>query len=163
KSFAVFARRKYGFGKIRYQLFPDQDVHDFETFVLRQSGNDNQSTHLTYPRSEIRAFGPAKSYGSYFVNGNFTLFRDAMLGSLGKELGLDTQSYRPAVVYLNGKYWGIYNIREKLNEHYLESHFGVPATHPKRKFLVVSQWRTVYITELDKRKQITLGWVSSTD
>ena len=126
KSFAVFARRKYGFGKIRYQLFPDQDVHDFETFVLRQSGNDNQSTHLTYPRSEIRAFGPAKSYGSYFVNGNFTLFRDAMLGSLGKELGLDTQGYRPAVVYLNGKYWGIYNIREKLNEHYLESHFGVP-------------------------------------
>lgn len=37
------------------------------------------------------------------------------------------------------------------------------APHPKRKFLVVSQWRTVYITELDKRKQITLGWVSSTD
>ncbi|MDB4548838.1 hypothetical protein N9Z98_01110 [Akkermansiaceae bacterium] len=42
---------------------------------------------------------------------------------------------------------------------------GAPpqAPHPKRKFLVVSQWRTVYITELDKRKQITLGWVSSTD
>ena len=126
KSFAVFARRKYGFGKIRYQLFPDIDIHDFETFVLRQSGNDNQSTHLTYPRSEIQEFGPAKSYGSYFVNGNFTLFRDAMLGSLGKEIGLDTQGYRPAVVYINGKYWGIYNIREKLNEHYVESHFGVP-------------------------------------
>ena len=127
KSMAVFARRKYGFGKIRHQLFPDRDIQDFETFVLRNSGNDNQSTHLTYPRSEIRDFGPPKSYGSYFVNCNFTLFRDAMLGSLGNELGLDTQGYRPAVLYLNGDYWGIYNIREKLNEHYVESHYGVPS------------------------------------
>ena len=41
---------------------------------------------------------------------------------------------------------------------------GAPkAPHRKRKFLVVSQWRTVHITKLDKRKQITLGWVSSTE
>lgn len=126
KSFAVFARSRRGTGRIQHQIFPDKDISSFESFVLRNSGNDNQSTHLTVPRSEIREFSTPASYGSYFVNGNFTLFRDAMLTSLSRDIGLDTQGYRPSVVYINGDYWGIYNIREKLNEHYVESNHGVP-------------------------------------
>jgi hypothetical protein len=126
KSFAVFARSRRGVGRIQHQLFPDKDIRSFEGFVLRNSGNDNQSTYLTVPRSEIRAFSKPEGYGSYFVNGNFTLFRDAMLGSLARDIGLDTQGYRPSVVYINGDYWGIYNIREKFNEHYVESNHGVP-------------------------------------
>jgi hypothetical protein len=35
------------------------------------------------------------------------------------------QEYRPSVVFLNGQYWGIHNIREKMNDHYLESHYGI--------------------------------------
>ena len=127
KSMAIFARQEYGRGKIQHQLFPDKEVDSFESFVLRNSGNDNQSTWLTYPRTEIKAFTPPVSYGSYFVNCNFTLFRDAMVQSLARETGLDTQGYRPAVLYLNGDYWGIYNIREKLTEHYVESNHGVPS------------------------------------
>ncbi|MGY8686238.1 MAG: lamin tail domain-containing protein, partial [Verrucomicrobiales bacterium] len=42
KSMAIFARQEYGFGKIRHQLFPDKDIDSFESFVLRNSGNDNQ-------------------------------------------------------------------------------------------------------------------------
>lgn len=126
KSLAIFARQEYGYGRIRHQLFPAKDIDSFESFVLRNSGNDNQSTWLTYPRTEIKAFGEPQSYGSYFVNGNFTLFRDAMIQSLAAETGLDTQAYRPAVLYLNGDYWGIYNIREKMTEHYVESNHGVP-------------------------------------
>lgn len=125
KSMAIFARQEYGFGRIRHQLFPDREVDSFESFVLRNSGNDNQSTWLTHPRTEIKAFSQPFSYGSYFVNGNFTLFRDAMVQSLAAETGLDTQGYRPAVLYLNGDYWGIYNIREKLTEHYVASHYDV--------------------------------------
>ncbi len=125
KSMAIFARQEYGYGRIRHQLFPDKDIDSFESFVLRNSGNDNQSTWLTFPRTEIRAFSQPFSYGSYFVNGNFTLFRDAMVQSLARETGLDTQGYRPTVLYLNGDYWGIYNIREKLTEHYVESNHGV--------------------------------------
>ena len=40
-------------------------------------------------------------------------------------LDLEVQSYRPAVLFLNGVYWGIHNIREKLNEDYLASHHGI--------------------------------------
>lgn len=122
KSFALFARRSYGAGKFDHRVFPDQNVTEFEALVLRNSGNDNQSTHQTPPRPPISEFGPTLSYGSYFVNGNFTLLRDALMQRLVEETTLDTQAYRPAVLYLNGEYWGIYNLREKMNEHYVLSH-----------------------------------------
>jgi hypothetical protein len=127
KSLAFFARGKYGKGKVRYPLFPELELDEFESFVLRNSGNDNQSTHQIPPRSEITAFGRRQSNGSYFVNGNYTLMRDAMMQQVAKNLDIDQQAYRPVVVYLNGEYWGIYNLREKLNEHYVASHHGVDA------------------------------------
>ena len=42
-----------------------------------------------------------------------------------KKTGLDVQDYRAAVVFLNGQYWGIHNLREKESEHYLAEHHGV--------------------------------------
>jgi hypothetical protein len=36
---------------------------------------------------------------------------------------LETQDYRPAHLYLNGKYWGIYNIREKVNRYFIAGHY----------------------------------------
>jgi hypothetical protein len=124
KSFALFARQKYGQGKIKHRVFPDKELKEFESLVLRNSGNDNQSTHQTPPRPPITEFGATRAYGSYFVNSSFTLMRDAMMQRLLEELDLDTQGYRPAVVYINGDYWGIYNIREKMNEHYVADNHG---------------------------------------
>ena len=37
-------------------------------------------------------------------------------------MDLDIQDYRPVVVYFNGKYFGIYNIREKVDTTYVERH-----------------------------------------
>ena len=51
--------------------------------------------------------------------------RDVMATSLMDGSGLETQAYRPAVVYLNGEYWGFYNIREKVNEHFLDDKIDV--------------------------------------
>ncbi|MEY4692015.1 MAG: hypothetical protein RIT19_2340 [Verrucomicrobiota bacterium] len=126
KSYALSARAKYGDGNLAYRFFPDRPMDEFEALVLRNSGNDNQSTHQTAVRSPITQFGPVSSYGSYFVNGQFTLMRDALLQRLLDDTGLDTQAYRPAVVYLNGDYWGLHNLREKLNEHYVIGNHSVP-------------------------------------
>jgi len=38
---------------------------------------------------------------------------------------METQDFRPSHVYLNGKYWGIYNIREKINKYFIEDHCDV--------------------------------------
>ncbi|MFC1694178.1 CotH kinase family protein, partial [Candidatus Latescibacterota bacterium] len=97
KPLAIFARSKYGFSEINYQLFPDLPITRFTSFVLRNSGQD----------------------------WNSTLLRDGLMQSLVKDLDMDIQEYRPVIVFLNGEYWGIHNMREKLNEEYLASHHGV--------------------------------------
>lgn len=97
KSLAITFRERYGIEKISFRLFPDSSIEEYNSFVLRNAGNDFDKTH----------------------------FRDAMIQQLVKDCDIDYQNYRPAVVYLNGSYWGIQNIRDKLNEDYLATHHGV--------------------------------------
>ena len=99
KPLAFYARKKYGVGSFKYQIFPQKGIAEFESFMLRNSGND----------------------------WNRTLFRDAFMHTLASEINLPGQAYRPAVVFLNGTYWGIQNLRERMNEHYVASNFHVDA------------------------------------
>jgi len=97
KSFAIFARGRYGYSEINYQIFPDKPIYEFQSIILRNAGNDWKET----------------------------MFRDPLMTRIVKEVDIDIQAYRPAIVYINGAFWGIYNIREKINEHYLASNHGV--------------------------------------
>lgn len=99
KSVSVFARRKYGDPNISCTVFKEKAVSEFEALVFRNSGND-------------------------WMN---TMFRDGMLTSLVRNFGIDVQAFRPAVMFLNGEYWGIHNIREKVNEHFVASNHNVDA------------------------------------
>ncbi|MFH1213024.1 MAG: CotH kinase family protein [Candidatus Neomarinimicrobiota bacterium] len=98
KSMSIKFKEQYGVSGITYPLFPDFRITDFKAFVLRNSGNDWQYTHI----------------------------RDAVMQTLVKDLDIDYLEYRPATTFINGEYWGIYNIREKINEHYIANrHPGV--------------------------------------
>lgn len=97
KSFAVKFKDPYNSSSLEYPLFPDFSLTTFKSFILRNSGNDFQFTHI----------------------------RDAMMQSLIKDLDIDYLEYRPAASYINGEYWGIYNIREKISEHYVAYRHGV--------------------------------------
>ena len=97
KSLTIFARGAYGSPAINYQVFPEKNIESFEAIVLRNSGNDFDNTH----------------------------FRDGLVSILADRAGVTTQAFRPAVVYLNGEYWGIQNIREKINEHFVATHFPI--------------------------------------
>jgi hypothetical protein len=95
KSLAIFFRSQYGIGELEFNLFPELPYVEYESFLLRNGGNDWWST----------------------------LIRDAMTSNgLMKGTNLDFQEYRPSIVYLNGEYWSIHNIREKVNEHFIEDH-----------------------------------------
>ena len=96
KSLSIFARKSYGDNEIKDKIFPDLELNDFSSIVLRNSGND----------------------------WNNTMFRDAFITSLFHE-SVDKQAYRPAAIYINGEYWGLQNIREKVNEDFLGNHFDL--------------------------------------
>lgn len=98
KSLAFYFRGIYGNEKLNYKLFYDVPLAEYNNFILRSGSQDWWRT----------------------------LFRDEMVHTLlRKGTSMDCQAYRPSILFINGKYWGIHNIREKINEHYLYYHFGV--------------------------------------
>jgi hypothetical protein len=98
KSLRVVTSSKYDESEINYQLFKDKDIHTFNKFILRNAGQDFNVAH----------------------------FRDALMHKIvQKETEIDIQDYQPVVVFLNGKYWGIHNIREKIDRFYVNENFGV--------------------------------------
>ncbi len=98
KSFSLHARAVYGDGKFRYPIFPDLQMVEYDSFNLRAAADDQVRTFLR------------DAFTQHVTNE----FMDADLGA-----------YRPAVVYLNGVYWGIHNIRERQNNHYLAGNYGL--------------------------------------
>ena len=95
KSLRVCFREKYGKTKLVYDLFDNKKNTEHSSFILRNSGND----------------------------WNKTMFRDAFMQSLFQNTFIDIQDYRPSIVFINGEYWGIHNIRERFDENYLSNKY----------------------------------------
>ncbi|MBI9050860.1 MAG: CotH kinase family protein [Anaerolineaceae bacterium] len=109
KSLRIYAACDKGCAaSIEYELFPglsgsanERTISAFKSFILRNSGQDWEKT----------------------------MFRDAFVQNVVRQTTkLDIQAYQPCIVLLNGEYWGIHNIRERLDEFYLENHYGI---HPE--------------------------------
>lgn len=97
KSLRFYARKEYsGEEYFNYQLFPDKKINQYKNFVLRNGGGD---------------FGLA-------------YMRDFLVQDLVSHLG-PTQAYRPALMFINGEYWGIFDMRERFDKWYFESHYGI--------------------------------------
>ena len=97
KTLRLYARNDYGNSRFEYPLFSDQPDPSYRRLLLRNSGND----------------------------WNLTLFLDALAHRVISHLRIDTQAYRPMIVFLNGHYWGIHNLRERYDRHYLARTYGV--------------------------------------
>ena len=92
-SFTLYARDRYGTDEFGFRVFPQRELNSFKSLYLRNAGvPDHRST----------------------------FFRDALQQTLVlNKIDLDCQAYQPSVVFLNGEYWGIYNIRDKINSDYI--------------------------------------------
>lgn len=100
KMLNIFSRKQYGGGEIAYQIFPDSKRRSYGDLILRTSGSD----------------------------WSYTLFRDGMeQGLLRNSADVDVQAFRPCATFINGKYFGIYNLREKQDKEYLEYHHSIDA------------------------------------
>ena len=87
KAFKITARSQYGDSRFRAALFTRRPYTEYKGFLLRTGSQDIKKTHM----------------------------RDEILQSLARDLHLMYQEYEVAVLYLNGEFWGHYNIREMVN------------------------------------------------
>ena len=98
KSVAIGFKEKYGQKNLKYTLFPEHsNLTKFKWFVLRNNGGN---------------------FGRDYI-------RDMLQTSLTQGLGLDYQKGRSVIVYYNGKYFGIHNLRERSNGDYFETNYGI--------------------------------------
>lgn len=98
KSLEFNLRECYGDTQIIYPFFPDNEISTFKHLVLRTSSQDWKNTKL----------------------------RDALMTEIVEDdLNVDTMDWRPCVVYINGEYFGLYEIRENVDQYYMASHYGV--------------------------------------
>lgn len=96
KSLKLYARNQYGKDKFEYQFFKDKPLYDFHIILLRNAGNDFNYAHM----------------------------RDGISSILARNMNVDRVAFQPAIVYINGEYYGIQNVREKINASYIAENYG---------------------------------------
>lgn len=101
KSLRLYARSGYGTNRFNYKIFDEKSLTSFKVLVLRNGGNDGAELKKTHLRDAYTH----KIY--HHLNPNNAI-----------------SAYRPVHVYINGSYWGIYNLRERQDEQYLEDNLG---------------------------------------
>ena len=100
KSLKLKAKSKYGAKVFNAKLFEDREYTEYKSLVLRNSGNDCVWTRLL-DGFESRLLD---SYGTTIIH----------------------QAWKPVVVYINGIYWGHYNLRERVDKYFVVQHEGQP-------------------------------------
>ena len=103
-------RDQYGYNyAINDKLFTIKNRDSFQRLILKAAANDN------YP----------------FTFGSPAHIRDSYCHSLSQvgDLRMDERSHESCILYVNGEYWGVYDVREKVDdldflEHYYDQGEG---------------------------------------
>ena len=98
KSFRITAKAKYGSETLAYPFFEDRPFTEYKAVLLRNGGNDGAYTRII------------DSLQSKIVD-----WTDSEIIHMAST---------PVIVYLNGEYWGHYNLRERINEHSIAAYEG---------------------------------------
>ncbi len=97
KSMKLIARSSYGKSRFDGKIFPNKPMTEYKQIAIRTSGNDYAKTR----------------------------FKDVLSTYVSRNLGIDHMDYQATNLYVNGEYWGVYNLREKVNEHFIAGNHNV--------------------------------------
>ncbi|MBR4134950.1 MAG: CotH kinase family protein [Bacteroidales bacterium] len=97
KGLKIYAREEYGKKNFKYRIFEETDLKKFKHLILKPFRN---------------ACTPAGVH-------------DWLANHIASELDMEFTATRPVTLFLNGEYWGIYFIQEKIDDRYIEGHFDI--------------------------------------
>ena len=102
KSVSITMREEYQDGWLKYPLFETRkDANSkFKAFNLRNNGNRFTSDYIA----------------------------DAAGGAMLEGSGVDYQRSHQVIVFYDGEYWGIHDMRERYNKNYVETNYGIEAS-----------------------------------
>lgn len=108
KCVKIYAREQYGKKRFEHRFFETIPQNSFKHLVLKP----------------------------YAASWNNTGINDHVCNQIAARLNVESLASRPAVLFLNGEYWGIYYVHERPDERFLEDHFGVDIDHVN----LISSW-----------------------
>lgn len=105
KSFTIYARQDYGKSDLEYDFFDGtatkakngKTIKKYDNIVIRNGGNDA---------------------GGFY-------FRDSVNQQLVSDRNMATQAMSECILFIDGEFWGIYQITEKVSDGYIKSHYGI--------------------------------------
>jgi hypothetical protein len=102
KSFRVVFREEYGQGRLHYPLFGPDATDEFNNFVLRANSND------AWP----------------YNGGGATYIRDTFAVESARAMGMVASHGNFVHLYINGRYWGLYNPIERPDAAFSAAYHG---------------------------------------
>ena len=97
KSFSIYARSAFGSDTFDFNFFDNREYTSYSALQLRMTNSDYRSCRM----------------------------RDCVLMEVSDGLDIYYQAGKPIVLYLNGEYYGHYNLREKANKDSLAQWEGI--------------------------------------
>lgn len=140
KSFNIYTRKEYGTKVINYDLYDGENISEaadeiitaYDSFILRNCGNDNK----------------------------FSRIRDHLIQGLVWGRNFITQAMTPCLVFIDGEFWGHYEITEKLTDDFIHDHFGIQ----KKNVVLMKNEEVEEGTEEDGQEFAAFrDWIRETD
>lgn len=108
KGMRFYVKDEYGYANnIEYQQFPTSPRNEFDVIIIKAAGSDN------YPDGGGGGSQPCH-------------LRDSYVQGLAEKnsLNVDVRRLQSAIVYINGAYWGIYEVRERVDSDYTAYYYN---------------------------------------
>ena len=97
KALRLYARSSYGKKTFDYPFFSNKKQSSYKRLLLRTT------------------------MGAW----TNTILADAFAHQAARDLNIDIQEYQPVIVFINGEYWGIHELREHFDQHKLAEDYGL--------------------------------------
>jgi gliding motility-associated-like protein len=132
KGIRVYCEDGYGYRNEMPEKFFENTTQDsFQVIIVKAAGSDNYPFHGNIKSAHMRDAW-CQTY------------------SIKNNLNVDERSYAPAILFVNGQYWGVYETRERVDADYTNYNFN----QPKKKVDMLAFWGGLVIEEGDDQ-----GWI----
>jgi hypothetical protein len=110
KSYRLYFRKAYdGPGRLDYPLFEDTEVTKFDKLVLRAGFND------TFVARDIPGLSSDHYLQAKYIS-------DQVVRNLHRDMGQAIAHGSWVLLYLNGQFWGLYNLTERIDDEFFQSY-----------------------------------------
>lgn len=112
KPLRLYFREAYGDRQLRFPLFDGSPVSAFDQLLLRPGGHDSWSLAFDFGTDPTD------------LPPHATFMRDAFLRRTENAIGLLSPRGRFVNLFINGRYWGLYDLHERANAAFFADHLG---------------------------------------